>query len=101
MGLEIICLDHGRYVLASLILLHPVLGLFGDSTGARSRLLWRKIAVSVDGDDKDKKNFSGIQFNRFNFLYTQFSSVYLDTARHPSVNPALVQLALDNLPMPF
>ena len=48
----------------------------------------------VDGDDKDKKNFSGIQFNRFNFLYTQFSSVYLDTARHPSVNPALVQLAL-------
>ena len=93
MGLEIICLDHGRYVLAGLILLHPVLGLFRDSTGARSRLLGRKIAASVDGNDKDKKNFSGIQFNRF-FLCTQFGSVYLYTARHPSVNPALLQLAL-------
>ena len=75
-------------------MLHPVLGLFRDSMGARSRLLRRKIAASVDGDDKDKKNFSGIQFNRFNFLHTQFGSVYLDTARHPSVNPALVQLEI-------
>ena len=65
------------------------------------RLLWRKIAASVDSNDKDKKNFSGIQFNRFNFLHTQFGSVYLDTARHPSVNLALVQLALDNPPKPF
>ena len=40
-------------------------------------------------------------FNKFNFLHTQFGSVYLDTARHPSVNPALVQLARDNPPKPF
>ena len=40
-------------------------------------------------------------FNKFNFLHTQFGSVYLDTARHPSVNLALVQLARDNLPKPF
>ena len=66
--------------------MHLVLGLFGDSTGAISRLLWRKIAASVDGDDKEKKNSSGIQFNRF-FLYTQFGSVYLYTARQSICKP--------------
>ena len=61
----------------------------------------RKIAASVDRNDKDKKNFSGTQFNKLNFLYTQFGSVYPNTAKHLSVNPALVQLALDNPPKPF
>ena len=50
----------------------------GIRLGGRLRLFQRKIAASVDGDDKDKKNFSGIQFNRFNFLYAQLGWVYLN-----------------------
>ena len=52
----------------------------------------RKIIASIDSDDKDKKNFSGIH-SRFYFLYLWSGSVYFNQL-HPPVNPALVYLAL-------
>ena len=70
--------------------------------GWNNQLLWcrvlssglrlRKIAASIDCDDKEKKNFSGIH-SRFYFLYIWLGSVYFNQP-HPPVNPALVCLAL-------
>ena len=45
----------------------------GFNWGGRSRLLQRKIAASVDGDNKDKKNFSGIQFNVLGSMFIGMS----------------------------
>ena len=52
----------------------------------------RKIAASIDGDNKDKKNFFGIH-SRFYFLYIWLGLVYFNQP-HPPVNRALVCLAL-------
>ena len=62
------------------------------------RLLWRKITASVDGDNKDDKDKK--KSLAYNSIGSNFYIHYLNPARHPPVNPALVQLALDNLPKP-
>ena len=85
MGLEIISLDRiGRYVVFSQChlvapgfrvhvyrdVLMLIVTCSGIQLGGRLRLLWSKITASVDGNDKDKKNFSGIQCNRFLFIHS-------------------------------
>ena len=60
--------------------------------GGRSRLLWSEIAASVDGDDKDKTNFSGIQCNRFLFIH----SVWLGLSLHRETsicNPSICTMS--------
>ena len=91
----------GMFYLAGLILLHPVLGsmfmLIVTCSGIRLEedrgYYGGKSLLLLTATTKTRK--TSLAYNAIGFfLYTQFGSIYLYTARHPSVIPALVQLAL-------